>query len=196
MSDDPKSVGDILDRLRDTGQGEDRVTVGDLVEAFGSRGYGPFLLVPALVEESPLGGIPGFSTATAIVIALFAVQMLFGRDHMWLPGFIKRRGFKGDKVVKTTEALRPVARFLDRWFHGRLEVLTRGPAVRVAAAITLLLCLAIPPAELVPWSGTVPMLGIAALGLALLVRDGVLMIVAGLLAVAGVALGIGLLGGR
>jgi hypothetical protein len=194
MSDDPKSVGDILDRLHEVGEKNDRVTLGEMTEAFGSRSYGPFLLVPALLEESPVGAIPGVPTAIAIVIALFAVQMLFGRKQMWLPGFIARRGLSAEKLKKASDRLRPVARFMDRWFHGRLTWMTEGPAVRIAAAATLLLCLAVPPLEVLPFASSAPMLAIAAFGLALLVRDGVLMIAASVLALAAVGIGIGWLG--
>ncbi len=196
MNDDPHSVGDILDRLHEIGEDKRLVTVGDLAEAFGSRSYGPFLLVPALIEETPIGSIPGVPTALALIIALFAVQMLIGRKHMWLPEWIKRREIGAEKVKKASDKLRGVARFLDKWFHGRLPQLTRGPAVRVAAAICLLLCLTVPPLELLPWASSLQMAAIAAFGLALLVRDGVLMIVASVLAVAGLGVGIGLAGSR
>lgn len=189
MADDPKSVGDILDRLRDVGREHDRVSIGDMVEAFGSRGYGPFLLVPALIEETPIGSIPGVPTAIALIIASFAIQMLVGRKHLWLPDWVKRRELAASKVEKASDKLRGVGRFLDRWFHGRLPRLTEGPAIRVAAAITLLLCLTVPPLELLPWASSLPMASIAAFGLSLLVRDGLLMIVASLLALGGVGLG-------
>ena len=49
MADTPKTVCGILDRLTDIGDRNDRATIGDIVESFGSRSYGPVLLVPALI---------------------------------------------------------------------------------------------------------------------------------------------------
>ncbi len=72
MANNPESVGDILDQLDQLASEEDRVTLGDAIEAFGNRSYGPFLLVPALIEVSPIGGIPGLPTVLAAIIALFA----------------------------------------------------------------------------------------------------------------------------
>jgi len=195
MSEDPKSVGDILDRLHAVGEEHDRVSIGDMVEAFGNRSYGPFLLVPALIEETPIGSIPGVPTAIAAVIALFAIQMLWGRKQMWLPAFVKRRAVDAEKVEKASAKLRGVAAFMDRWFHGRLEVLTRGAAVRVAAAACILLACTVPPLEVLPWASSLPMLAIASFGLALLVRDGALMIAATILSLAAVGFGIGWLSG-
>lgn len=196
MADDPKSVGDILDKLEALADSEARVTLGDAVEAFGNRSYGPFLLVPALIEMSPIGGIPGLPTVLALIIALFAVQMALGRKHLWLPKFLRRRGAEPAKVKKATAKLRGVARWADRWFHGRLPALTSGPFVRVAAVACILLAATVPPLELLPFASTAPMAAIAAFGLALLVRDGLLMIVATLLAGVAVAVGVGMVGSK
>lgn len=167
-----------------------------MAEAFGSRSHGPFLLVPALIEVSPIGGIPGLPTALAATIALFAAQLVIGRKHLWLPGFIARRKFKADKVRKGADKLRGVARFLDRWFHGRLPALTKGPFVRAAGVVVILLCLTVPPLELLPFASTAPMAAIAAFGLAMMVRDGVLMLAAFALSGVAAAVGAGLWGSR
>lgn len=196
MTDEPHSVGDILDAIAKLADERDRVVVGDVVEALGARGFGPFLIVMPLIDISPIGSIPGLPTAMALVIALIAVQMAMGREHLWLPGFVERRSISSHKAKKAVEKTRGVARFMDRWFHGRLPVLTIGPFVRIAAVGVILLACCVPPLELLPLATTIPMLAIAAFGLAITVRDGALMIVAMLLAVAAVTVGVGLLGSR
>jgi hypothetical protein len=195
MADDPKSVGDILDRLEQLAKDEDEVSLGAVVEALGNRGHGPFLMIPALIDISPVGGIPGLPTVLGAIIVLTAAQMLFGRKHLWLPGFLANRSLSPEKTCKATARLRRLARFLDRWFHGRLPKLTEGSFVRLAAGLCILLALTVPPLELLPFATTAPMAAIAAFGLALLVRDGLLMVIAMILAAAAIGLGIGLLGG-
>ena len=118
---------------------DDQVSLGKVTEALGTRSHGPFLLVSALIEISRVGGIPGVPTVLAAIIVLFAVQLLLGREHMWLPGFLARRSVSSGKTRKAADKLWPLARFMDRWFHGRLPKLTEGPAVRVAAALCILL---------------------------------------------------------
>ncbi|MBB5708801.1 exopolysaccharide biosynthesis protein [Sphingomonas xinjiangensis] len=194
MAEDPQSVGDILDRLNDLAGEDDQVSLGDVVEALGNRGHAPFLLILPLIDISPVGGIPGLPTVLAAIIILVAVQILFGRKHLWLPGFLANRSLSSEKVCKATAKLRGVAKFMDRWFHGRLPALTKGPFVRVAAAACILLACTVPPLELLPFATTAPMAAIAAFGLALLVRDGLLMIVATVLSGVAVAVGIGMLG--
>jgi len=191
---DPQSVGDILDRLEEVAGKEDKVTLGKVVEAMGSRSHGPFLVIPALIDISPVGGIPGLPTVLGAIIILIAVQILIGRKHLWLPGFIERRGISPERTCKATAKLRGVARVTDRWFHGRLPKLTQGPFIRIAAICCIVMALTVPPLELFPFATTAPMAAIAAFGLALLVRDGALMIVATTLSAGAVALGVGFLG--
>lgn len=189
------AVERILDRLHQTAEAHGRVTVGHMVEALGDRGWGPFLFVPALLEISPIGGIPGVPTLLALIIAIFAAQIAWGRDHMWLPELLRRRSVSGEKMRAAVDKMRPAGRFLDRWFHGRFPSLTSDKATRIAAVVVILLCLTVPPLELLPFASTGPMVAIAAFGLALTMRDGLLMALGFVLSALAVGLGV-FLGGK
>jgi hypothetical protein len=178
----PESLGDILDRFEELAQQENRVAVADMVDAVGPRSYGPFLIVPALIELSPIGGVPGIPTALAALVALFAVQMLLGRRRLWIPAWVARRGLAAQRLTRMVSAVRPMADRMDRWFHGRLRALISGVGMRVAALACIALAMLVPPLELFPFASSAPMGAIALIGLALLVRDGALMVLASLLA--------------
>jgi len=184
----PETLGDILDRFDELARQDSRVAVADMVDAVGTRSYGPFLIVPALIELSPVGGVPGVPTALAAVVVLFAAQMLAGRRHLWVPAWVARRGLAARRLARLVGALRPAARRMDGWFHGRLRALTSGLGMRLAALACIALALLVPPLELFPFASSAPMGAIALIGLALLVRDGALMAVASLLACGAVAL--------
>lgn len=194
MADDPTSVKDILHRIGGLADTEDRVSIGAAIEAFGNRSYGPFLVVLPLIEMSPIGGIPGLPTTLAAVIVLVAMQMLWGRETLWLPDFVASRSVTATTARKAVARSRGLARLADRWFHGRLPRLTEGPFVKIAAVAVIVLAAAVPPLELLPFASTAPMLAIFGFGLALLVRDGALMLVASTLALAAVGIGVGLAG--
>ena len=66
---------------------------------------------------------------------------------------------------------------IDRLFHGRLTWLTQAPFDRIIAAICILLALTVAPLEVVPFASAAPMGTIAMFGLALLVKDGLLVLV-------------------
>ena len=171
----PHSVGDILDCLDKLAEENDSVSVGQVLDAFGSRTFGPAIIVPALLELTPVGAIPGVPTFLAVVIALIAVQKLFGRQHLWFPQIISNRCVSSEKLAKGAKKLRPLAGFMDRHFHRRLKALTRPPFSRIAAGVIVLLCVSVPFLEVLPFASSVPMLAIAGFGLAVLARDGVLM---------------------
>ncbi|WP_082666306.1 exopolysaccharide biosynthesis protein [Aureimonas sp. AU4] len=171
----PEGVGAVLDQLADAARETDAVRVGEIADRFGGRGFGPFLLLPALIEISPIGGIPGLPTVLALIIAVFAVQILLGREQLWLPRFIKERTLSARRVAEAVARLRPLALWLDRRFHGRLETLVTAPFVKLAAVVVILACLLVPFLELLPFASTIPMAVVIVFGLAMTVRDGLLM---------------------
>lgn len=178
----PESLGDILDCMNALACRDERVAVEDMVDVIGTRSYGPFLVVPALIELSPVGGIPGVPTVLAAVVVLFAAQMLWGRKRLWVPAVLARRAVAARKLTRLVSAMRPVAQRVDRWFHGRLHALTTGVWMRLAALVCVALAVLVPPLELFPFASSAPMGATALFGLALMVRDGLLMIGATLMA--------------
>ena len=184
----PDTMEAILDDLEQASH-DGKVTLAEMAEAAGHRGAAPFLVVPPIIEISPIGGIPGLPTFLAVVIFVFAVQIAVGRDEPAVPGKLGRRGIDGHRFCQALAKVRPLARRLDGWFHGRLSPLTSRYMRRVAAAIICLLCLTVPPLELIPFASTLPMGAILILGLALLFRDGLVML-AGFVASAGAVAGV------
>ena len=189
MGHEPGNVEEAIEGLEHLAEEKDEVTLGDVLDEFGKRSFGPLLMIFALMELTPLGAIPGFPTVLATLCALIAVQLLWGRDHIWVPGFVEKRAVASDKLMKSAQKLEGFAEKLDHWFMGRLQQFIKPPWPRIAAVAILLLCLTVPPLEFVPFASSAPMLAITAFGLALTVRDGLLMLIA--LGLSGVALGVG-----
>lgn len=187
---EPESVKDVLGELDELAATHDNVCIGDVLDDFGGRSFGPLIMLPALLELSPVGGIPGVPTFLALIVALTAAQLLLGKEHVWMPQFIQQRSVSGRNLHKAVGKLRGVGDFLDRHSEGRLENLTRGPAIKLVAVAILMLCATVPPLEFLPFASSIPMLAIAILGLALLVRDGGLVL--GSLIFTGFAIAIGL----
>jgi hypothetical protein len=178
MDHEPESVADVLGELDELAATHERVCIGDVLDDFGKRSFGPFMMIPALIELTPIGGIPGVPTFLALIIALTAAQLLMGRDHVWLPAILQNRAITGRKLHKAVGKLRGVARWLDDHSKRRLEMLTHGAWSKIAAAVVIALCCAVPPLELLPFASSLPMIAIAMLGMALTVRDGALTLAA------------------
>ncbi len=173
---EPSSVTEVLGELDELASHGDTVCVADVLDDFGGRSFGPFIMIPALLEITPVGGIPGVPTALALFIALIAIQLLMARDHVWMPEFVQQRAVGSKKLHKAVGKLRGLAGFLDRYSEGRLEVLTEGVAIKLVALVIIALCCTVPPLEFLPFASSIPMLAIAVLGMALTVRDGALVL--------------------
>lgn len=189
MAKEPHSVEETVEGLEELAERKKAVCVGDIVDEFGHRSFGPFLLIFALLELTPLGGVPGVPTALAVICAIIALQLLIGCEHVWIPGFIEQRSIGSKKLQTSAEKLEGIAQKLDHVFHGRLKRFTSPPWQKLAAVMILLLCVTVPPLEFLPFASSAPMVTIAAFGLALTVRDGLLMLVASVLSVVAIGMG-------
>ncbi len=169
-------VTDLLDWVEDAGDGGERVSVEDIVEAIGDDAFPALLLVPALIIVSPASAIPGLSSVGGLIMALISAQMVFGRKSLWLPGFLYRRTIARDRLDGAVAFLRRPAAFLDRVTRKRLSFLTAGPLRRLPPLICLCAALIIPFFELVPMSSTTIASAITLFALALLTRDGLVLI--------------------
>lgn len=172
------SVEAIIRRIDAQADGNSRLSVGDIVGELGHRSHGPFLLLPGLIGMSPLSGIPLVPAFLAVLIAVFSLQILIGRRQLWVPDILARRHIEAATVKHALNRITPVAQWMDRWFGRRLERLSGKGAVKVAALVCLALSLAVPAFEMLPFAGIAPMTAIAGFGLAILVRDGILMLAA------------------
>lgn len=175
---EPHDLEGMLDQLARASDGSGPVSVGELLDAIGQRSFGPFLLVPALIAFTPLGGIPGLPTALAAVVIVVAGQLLIGMKQFWLPSILLRRSIERQRLRTSIGYIQPVARVVDKVIQPRLAWLTRGPFVHVAAGLCVLVALTVPPLEVVPFVGAVSWAAIAALGLALIAHDGILALIA------------------
>ncbi|MDN2566648.1 exopolysaccharide biosynthesis protein [Aquibium sp. A9E412] len=181
----PNSLTALLERLERAGRGP-RVAVAEIVDTIGARAFSPLLLVPALILISPASGVPGLSSIGGMLIALVAVQIVIGRRTLWLPGMLRRRTVGRDQLDRANRFLRRPAAFVDRWTRRRLAFLTEKPFSIVPALLCLAGGLVIPFFELVPMSSSIIATAVAFFALALVTRDGLLVLI-GLAVVSGAA---------
>lgn len=173
---EPESIEDVLDCVEEAGGDAERVSVSDIVERIGDGAFAPLMLVPALVIISPASAILGLSSFCGMIIALIALQMVLGRQTLWLPRFILDRTVPNARLDKAVGWLGGPARFIDGLTRKRLTRLVEPPFTRLWAALCMLLALVIPVFELVPMSATIIASAIALFGLAMLARDGLFVV--------------------
>ncbi|RRQ21073.1 exopolysaccharide biosynthesis protein [Thiohalobacter thiocyanaticus] len=195
MQDDhQKPVGNLqrlLDRIEDAANNADPVTTGEVIDAVGRRSFGAMLLIPGLVTLAPIiGDIPGVPTLMGAIVLIIGSQLLVGRKRIWLPGWLLKRAAERDKVCKVIRWLRPVARLLDRISRPRLSRITGGFGQYIIALDCVLIAVAMPPMEFVPFSANGAGAALTLLGLGLIAHDGLLALI-GLLVTAGTFAAVG-----
>ncbi|WP_197911759.1 exopolysaccharide biosynthesis protein [Kineobactrum salinum] len=162
----------MLDRTAD-GQ-QQKVCIGEIIAAVGSRSFAPLLMLIGVLIASPLSGVPGFPTLGAIIVALVSGQMLVGRKHFWLPHWLLARSVPRQRMSEVIRWLRPSARFVDKLLKPRLAVMVNGPGRYMIALTCLLIAGAMPFLELIPFSSSAAGATLSAFGLALVSHDGAL----------------------
>jgi hypothetical protein len=177
MSRDLQNLEQLVDHIAGLAKQEDEVSLGLVVDSVGSRSFGPLLLVVGLMLASPLSGIPTMSVFAAAFVLLIALQMLIGRRHFWLPDWLLRRSINRDRVLKAMHWSRPPARFVDRLTKPRFSTMVGRGGSYAIAALCVCLGLMLPVLELVPFSSSAVGVALAAMGLALVSRDGLLVLI-------------------
>lgn len=178
MKDNPDltSMSGLVERIRLAGNGGDRVSVADIIDGIGDDAFAPLLLVPALVLISPISAIPGLSSVVGLIMALIALQMVLGVRRVWLPDILRRRTIAKSALDRAANFLERPARFIDRLTRRRLAALTAWPLSIIPSLVCVAAALVIPLFELVPMSATIISTAIALFALAMVTRDGLLLI--------------------
>ena len=168
----------LLERIGDLAQHNEEVSIGMVVDSIGGRSFGPLLMLIGITLFSPLSGVPGMSFFMATFVLLIAGQMLLGRKHFWLPHYIFDRSVEHGKLEKALGWLAKPARAIDRVLKPRLTFLVHNGGAYGVAAVCVVIGLCMPFMELVPFSASAAGLALLALGLALVVHDGLLVLLA------------------
>ena len=170
--DKPNNIEQILDRLLAVRNASARVSVDDLLQTAGQTSFGSLILVIGLLLVSPLSAIPTLPTTLGMIVILLAAQLLAGRSHFWLPGFLRRRSIARPRVDRGVRFLRPSARYIDQRLRSRIRLLTGRRGTQINAVFCILIGITIPPLEIVPFLSSLAGVALTAFGLALISHDG------------------------
>lgn len=186
---EPADLEELLDRVAAIARERERVSFGDVLDSVGRRSFGPLLLLTGLIILAPLiGDIPGVPTVVGLVVLLISAQLLLRRDHFWLPEWMLNRSIAAEKLCKAVGWLQRPASFVDRLLKPRLTHLVEGPWVYLMALVSALIALATPVMEIVPFSANGAGAVLTAFGLALIAHDGLMALLALLVAAGTTAL--------
>ncbi len=166
------------------GEGDDpRLTLHEVVDSFGERGFGALILVLSLIALLPWP--TGVKALFGIAIILMAVQLTMLRHDVWLPGWAGKRGVSRDLYRRSSSrVLHHIARF-ERLSKPRLLFMT-GRVSDVLIGLTTVV-MAIMMGMSVPLVDALPCIAMILFGLGLMSRDGVILILGWMVAIGSVA---------
>jgi hypothetical protein len=163
-------------------------TLGSLVETFEEKSFALLFVLLLGVSALPLP-TGGATHVFEIIAMLLALQLIAGREEIWLPERWRATQLAGGRREAFIRKLMSMIRWLERWSRPRLTFLfNRRASNAVFGVLVLAGCLGAFLAP--PFSGldTLPSLGVVLLSLAVVMEDAVLAAVGVVVGVVGVAL--------
>ena len=184
----PETQEKVSEALEGWLQGEGDKTLGSLVEVFGEKSFAILFVLLLGVPALPLP-TGGATHVFEIIAALLALQLIVGRDQIWLPQKWCKLELAGPKQQRFIAGLMKLIRKLERLSRPRLRFLFQ---TRVTNSVYGLLVLGGTAGAFLapPFTGldTLPALGVVLLSLGVLLEDVIVVAVGLVVGVAGVLL--------
>lgn len=185
---DPQTQEKISDALQGWLEGDSDKTLGSLVEVFGEKSFAVLFVLLLGVPALPLP-TGGATHVFEIIAALLALQLIVGRDQIWLPQKWCKLELAGPKQQRFITGLMKLIRRLERFSRPRLRFLFQ---TRVSNSVYGLLVLGGTAGAFLapPFTGldTLPALGVVLLSLGVLLEDVIVVAIGLVVGVAGVLL--------
>lgn len=171
---EPQGMRAVIDALCD-GDPDERLQLRELVGDLGRSTFGVLLFIATLPALIPIPGVAGALSGPLVV--LVGLHLLILLRKPWLPDFIARRGPQRSTLIRFDRNADRWLRWLEKLIRPRLTAITDHPAATVFTGLQLVLLgilLALP----IPFTNYLFAGLLLVYALALLERDGVLMLIA------------------
>ena len=164
-------------------QDNDRISVGDLLEALKRRALGALMFIFAVPTALPMP--PGVSAVLGAPLLFLTVQLMLGMQP-WLPRIITERSLSRVDFEKVVKTVAPWLARAEGIMRPRLTFLAHRPFVYLVGLVCLLMAIVLflP----IPLGNMLPSVAICIMALGLLERDGVWICIGLMLAIASVVI--------
>lgn len=162
----------------------DGLHLESILSTFGSRSHGfliIFLCIP-FIQPLPLLGL---STPLGGMLALLGVWLMLGK-HPWMPKRFRQLHIQNEIIQKSCDVLESLLLKVEKFIRPRWSIMTSHLLIRILNGFlvfifAILLALPLP----IPFSNSVPAYIMIFLALGILEEDGLLMILAYIMAIFG-----------
>jgi hypothetical protein len=171
-------------------QGEETISLDELIGNLGEHSFGWCLLLFAMVNLTPLP--IGSNVITAIPLILLTAQMTFGCRHVRLPGIVTKRRVPRSAFRRLVLRARPAIRLLERMARPRHAAIFSTNYYRIISG--LLLAFSIALFLPIPLSGFIPAASLFLAAVGIIAGDGLAMLMSLVLGMVSIAITIGVAG--
>lgn len=159
--------------LEDLGHGEtSKLSLHEVVDRFGERGFGALILVLALIAMIPWP--PGGKAVFALAIILMAVQLTMLRHDVWLPRWAGRASVSRGFYRSASGKILGLVRRFESLSRPRLLFMTGKVADILIGLVAVVMALMMGTSA--PLIDVLPDIALVLFGLGLMARDGVILI--------------------
>lgn len=160
----------------------ERVSLGDMVDAFDARAFAPLIVIFAAPNVLPVA-LPGISAVLGVPLILLTAELMIGLRRPWLPGVLRRRSLARGTFESLVDRIAPRLARVETMVRPRLLPLTNTWGTRLIGAVGLVLAaIVFLP---VPFGNSLPGLALVLMAVGLLDRDGLAVMAGGLVGAAG-----------
>lgn len=177
-------VASVLERIRKIADDPaGRLTCNGLIEIVGADSHILAILVFSVLNLLP--GPPGYSIVIGLAIMAFAVMMLIGKPlRVW--SVVGERQIPLTILVKLLEFLAGFTRFISGFSSPRVPALSAPRLLPLIAVMAFIFGVAM--LTPIPFTNTLPSLGLAIICVGMLNRDGIAVLVGSTVAIIGLVL--------
>lgn len=187
MSAHPPRISTLLAKIAKDGEG-DRITVRQIVDALGARGFSLLIVILGLPNSLPMP--PPIALVSGFLMIAISLQLIFGRAAPWLPSTVLKNSIARQDVAKAVDTAMPWVRWIEKLARPRLSLFDHAASWRVLGLGLLILSLGLVFA--LPVIGQIPIgIALCLMGLGLVERDGYLTLIGFAIGLMGVAFSYG-----
>jgi len=155
------------------------LTLGETLDQLREKGLGMILILFSLPSAIPVPA-PGYSTPFGVVLLLLGLQMLAGRDQLWIPKRTRGRVLPQKRFEPIFRHGSRWTRQLEGWVRPRLLIMSQpiGKVVLGGFVVAMGSLMILP----IPLTNTLPAMVVFVIGVGLCEEDGLVLIAATALA--------------
>lgn len=171
MDTSPKVLTDHLEHI--ASYENTHISVERIVREMGAGSLAVLMFLFALPPGLPIPAT-GIGTVLGWPVLFASVQLLMGRNALWLPVWIAKKRINMSIIRKAIRYILPLMKKFEHVIKPRMLLLSTGPGRRLfgLACVICSLSVLLP----LPLTNTIPSAGIAVMALGLLERDGLIML--------------------